>query len=163
MAPSPNNKRIVVCADGTWNIRDQLDKTSGKRRPSNVTKVARAVLPRAADGTHQIVIYHEGVGTHGGLDKLTGGAFGSGIEDNVRSLYRSIIYNYVDGDELFFFGFSRGAFTVRTLAGFMAYVGLLEKDDDYWMPEIYECYEKGYKRNSDEWKTAFRRVEGTRD
>src|SRR5687768_17262242 len=115
-------KRLVVCADGTWNIRDQEDKKSSKRRPTNVTKVARAVLPRAGDGTDQMVIYLEGVGTHGGLDKFTGGAFGHGIEDNVRSLYRSIVYNYVPGDEIFCFGFSRGAFTVRTLLGFMFHV-----------------------------------------
>jgi uncharacterized protein (DUF2235 family) len=155
-------KRLVVCADGTWNIRDQVDKDSGKRRPTNVTKIARAVLPRAADGTDQMVIYLEGVGTHGGLDKFSGGAFGHGIEDNVRSLYRSIVYNYVPGDELFFFGFSRGAFTVRTLAGFMWHVGLLEKDDDYYLPEIYGLYEKGAWRDTEQWKQAFHNIEGTR-
>src|SRR5690348_14290662 len=103
-------KRLVICADGTWNLRDQVDKESGKRRPTNVTKLARAVLPRAPDGVEQVVIYHDGVGTKGGLDKFTGGAFGDGIEDNVRALYRSILYNYVPGDELYLFGFSRGAF-----------------------------------------------------
>jgi uncharacterized protein (DUF2235 family) len=151
-------KRIVVCADGTWNIRDQLDKATGKRRPSNVTKVARAVLPN--DGSvEQVVFYHEGLGTSGGLDTYTGGAFGDGIERNIRDLYRSILYNYVPGDELFFFGFSRGAFTVRTLAGFMHLVGLLRKDDDYWLPEIYDCYSQGRRPGSAEWTQAFRGVE----
>ena len=69
-------KRIVSCADGTWNVRDQQDEKTKKRRPTNVTKVARAVLPRAANGVDQIVFYHDGVGTSGGLDKYTGGAFG---------------------------------------------------------------------------------------
>src|SRR5262245_4503623 len=155
-------KRIVICADGTWNERDQLDETTKKRRPTNVTKVARAVLPRSANGVDQMVFYHDGVGTSGGLDKYTGGAFGDGIEDNVRELYRIILYNYVPNDELFFFGFSRGAFTVRTLAGFMNAVGLIEKDDDYYLPEIYACYEGGKRPGSPEWTQAFHNVKGTR-
>ena len=155
-------KRIVICADGTWNIRDQVDKKTNKRRPTNVTKVARAILPRAADGVDQVVVYHDGVGTEGGLDRYTGGGFGHGIEDNVRSLYRSILYNYAPGDELYFFGFSRGAFTVRTLAGFMNQVGLVEKDDDYYIPEIYACYERSEGPGSRGWTYAFRNVQGTR-
>lgn len=155
-------KRIVICADGTWNERDQLDKESGKRRPTNVTKTARAIRPRAGDGADQVVFYHDGLGTRGPMDKVTGGAFGAGIEDNVRNLYRSIVYNYEPDDELFFFGFSRGAFTVRTLAGFMNRVGLVEKDDDYYVPEIYRCYEKNKGPGTPEWDEAFHNVDGTR-
>jgi uncharacterized protein (DUF2235 family) len=152
-------KRIVICADGTWNVRDQASEEAKTRRPTNVTKVARAVRSRAADGVHQVVYYHDGVGTGVGLkDKLTGGAFGSGIEDNVRDLYRFILYNYVDGDELFFFGFSRGAFTVRTLAGFMNKVGLISKDKDYFVPEIYACYENNEQPGSRAWQKAFGRA-----
>jgi len=155
-------KRIVICADGTWNLRDQVDEQSGKRRPTNVTKTARAILPRAKNGVDQVVFYHDGLGTRGPMDKITGGAFGSGIEDNIRNLYRSIVYNYEQGDELFFFGFSRGAFTVRTLAGFMNLVGLVEKDDDYYVPEIYRCYEKNKRPGSVEWQHAFQKVSDTR-
>ena len=155
-------KRIVICADGTWNVRDQVDKESGKRRPTNVTKTARAILPRANDGVDQVVFYHDGLGTQGPMDQMTGGAFGTGIEDNIRNLYRAIVYNYEVGDELYFFGFSRGAFTVRTLAGFMNLVGLVEKDDDYYVPEIYRCYEKNQRPGSREWEDAFHNVDGTR-
>jgi uncharacterized protein (DUF2235 family) len=155
-------KRIVICADGTWNIRDQVDKESGKRRPTNVTKLARAVRPRAANGTDQVVCYHDGLGTGGALDRVSGGAFGHGMEDNLRVLYRFILYNYMPGDELYFFGFSRGAFTVRSLAGFMKKVGLLEKDDDYYVPEIYACYEKNIGPGTPQWEQAFRKVRGTR-
>ena len=57
-------KRIVICADGTWNTRDnQVDKKTGRLHPTNVTKVVRAVLPQAKNGTPQVVYYHEGVGT----------------------------------------------------------------------------------------------------
>jgi uncharacterized protein (DUF2235 family) len=152
-------KRIVLCADGTWNIRDQKDKETGKRRPSNVTKIARAIRARAPDGVDQVVFYHDGIGTEGGaVDRVTDGAFGHGMEENIRTLYRFIIYNHEPGDELFFFGFSRGAFTVRTLAGFMNFVGIIEKDDDYYVPEIYGCYEKGKGPGTPEWKHAFHKV-----
>jgi len=155
-------KRIVICADGTWNLRDQVDEGSGKRRPTNVTKIARAILPRALDGVDQVVFYHDGVGTRGPWDKLTGGAFGHGIEGNIRDLYRSIVYNFEPGDELYLFGFSRGAFTVRTLAGFMNLVGLVQKDDDYYVPDIYGCYEHGYRPGSGEWTQAFHNVKNCR-
>lgn len=156
-------KRIVVCADGTWNIRDKVDDKTGKRRPTNVTKVARAVQPRARDGVDQVVFYHEGVGTSGLRDKYTGGLLGDGIEKNIRELYRSILYNYADGDELFFFGFSRGAFTVRTLAGFMNKVGLIQKDADYYLPELYAWYESGKGTDSPEWKRAFHNIRDARE
>ena len=155
-------KRIVICADGTWNVRDQVDSASGKRRPTNVTKTARAILPRASDGCDQVVFYHDGLGTRGPMDKVSGGAFGTGIEDNIRNIYRDIVYNYEQGDELYLFGFSRGAFTVRTLAGFMNFVGLVEKDDDYYVPEIYHCYETNKGEGSKEWQDAFHNVKGTR-
>lgn len=154
-------KRIVICADGTWNIRDQEDE-HGRRRPSNVTKMARAIRPRDRHGVDQIVFYHDGIGTRGPLDKLTGGAFGDGIEGNIRNLYRFIVYNYEPGDDLYFFGFSRGAFTVRTLAGFMKWVDLIEKDDDFWVPELYACYEGRKGPDSPEWKKAHARIAGKR-
>src|SRR5256885_9057038 len=155
-------KRIVICADGTWNHRDQLDERTRRRRPTNVTKVARAVRPRAKDGTNQVVYYHEGIGTGGATDKVTGGAFGHGMESNIRDLYRFIVYNYEPSDELYFFGFSRGAFTVRSLSGFMYKVGLIEKDDDYYVPEIYACYECNQGPGTAQWAAAFHNVQGPR-
>ena len=162
-------KRIVICADGTWNQSDQIDKESGKRRPTNVTKIARAVQSVGADGADQVVYYHSGVGTGGPLDQFTGGAFGRGIENNIRALYRFILYNHVPGDELFLFGFSRGAFTVRTLAGFMHRYGLVRKRDDYYVPEMYQCYEKNIAQHTPEWDRIFlndkgiSRIQRTRD
>jgi uncharacterized protein (DUF2235 family) len=155
-------KRLIICADGTWNVRDQIDQESGKRRPTNVTKVARAIRPRARDGVDQVVFYHDGLGTRGPLDRATGGAFGTGIEDNIRNLYRSIVYNFEPDDELYLFGFSRGAFTVRTLTGFMNLVGLVEKDGDYYVPEIYRCYEANKRPGSPEWQAAFHNIKTVR-
>jgi uncharacterized protein (DUF2235 family) len=151
-------KRIVICADGTWNIRDQIDKATGKRHATNVTKVARAVRPQAANGTNQIVYYHDGVGTRQGLDRVTGGAFGEGIEANIREIYRFLAYNYVTGDEIYLFGFSRGAFTVRTLAGFMNKLGLVEKGDDFCLPELYSCYENRLLEGTAEWVSAHKNI-----
>ncbi len=155
-------KRIVICADGTWNQREQVDEKTGKRKPSNVTKAARTVLPKSAGGVQQVVYYHEGVGTGNALDKVTGGAFGDGMSSNIRDLYRFIVYNYDPGDELYFLGFSRGAFTVRSLAGFMNKVGLVEKDDDFYTPELYALYENNAAPGSAEWQQAFHNVKGAR-
>lgn len=155
-------KRIVICADGTWNLRDQADEETGKRRPTNVTKIARAIKPLSQAGVHQVVLYHDGLGTRGGSDKFKGGAFGEGIEDVIRSLYRNILYNYVEGDELYFFGFSRGAYTVRTLAGFMNRIGLVEKDDDYYVLDLYECYAGRCDETSEKWLKAHRNVNNKR-
>ncbi|HJQ59506.1 MAG TPA: DUF2235 domain-containing protein [Vineibacter sp.] len=152
-------KRIILCADGTWNVRDQLDKQTGKRRPTNVTKIARAIRARAPDGVDQIVFYHDGIGTEGGaVDQMTDGALGSGMEDNIRTLYRFLLYNHRAGDELYFFGFSRGAFTVRSLAGFLNKVGLVEKEHDYFVPDLYDCYEQGAGPGSAPWQHAFRHI-----
>jgi uncharacterized protein (DUF2235 family) len=152
-------KRIILCADGTWNQPEQVDEETGRRRPTNVLKVARAVRPEAIDGTKQVVFYLVGIGGESqGIDKLTDGAFGNGMERNVRSLYRFLVFNYCPGDEIYLFGFSRGAFTVRTLAGFMNVVGLLEKEDEFYTPDLYALYESSTPNDSPEWQRAFRNV-----
>ena len=137
-------KRLIICADGTWNEPDQIDK-KGVRKPSNVVKTARAILPQAIDGTPQIVFYDQGVGTDEGLtSKIIGGAFGKGLTKNILDCYRFIVHNYNAGDEVFMFGFSRGAFTVRSLAGLIGRCGLLTKSDAYYIPDAYAHYRLKY-------------------
>jgi uncharacterized protein (DUF2235 family) len=155
-------KRIILAADGTWNEAERKDPKTGRPQPTNVLKVARAILPRASDGTDQVVFYLYGVGTGGGLDKFTGGAFGDGMEQNVRSLYRFLVYNYEPGDEIYLFGFSRGAFTVRTLAGFINRVGLVQRDDEYYTAELFALYESSIPPDSPEWQHAFRNIKDAR-
>src|SRR5262245_60669235 len=110
-------RRLIVCADGTWNSNDER-----KGHPTNVVKLARAILPVAPDGTSQIVYYHRGLGTGGWFDRWFGGLFGHGLSESVICCYRFLVDNYVPpdgddpGDEIYLFGFSRGAFTVRSLA-----------------------------------------------
>jgi uncharacterized protein (DUF2235 family) len=134
------NKRIVICSDGTWNTPDQKD--GGENRPSNVVKMARAIAANSPDGKPQIVFYDQGVGTSWGLDRLTGGAFGKGLEKNIEDAYRFLMHNFEDGDEIFFFGFSRGAYTVRSTAGLIRNSGILKKIYAEKFPEAYKLYRK---------------------
>ena len=114
-------KRLIVCCDGTWNWPDQ------EGNPTNVVKMTRAIRPTAEDGTVQSVFYDAGVGTGNQLDRLAGGTLGAGLGDNVKQAYAALAYNYEPGDEVYFFGFSRGAFTVRSLGGLIGLVGILDK------------------------------------
>ena len=114
-------KRIVVCCDGTWNRPTQDTST-------NVVKMARAVLSTAPDGTAQVVFYDAGVGTEGGLlTRLSGGLFGEGLKKNIGDAYRFLVHNYDEGDEIYLFGFSRGAYTARSTVGLVRNAGILRK------------------------------------
>ena len=125
------NKRIVICCDGTWNTPAQ---------PTNVVKLLRSIKPYSDDGKHQVVFYDQGVGTYNPVDKFIGGAFGKGLEQNVLDAYRFIVHNYQQGDELYCFGFSRGAYTARALGGMLHSIGLLAKDELHNLPAAYQYY-----------------------
>lgn len=73
--------------------------------------------------------YHSGVGTSDALDRVLGGAVGLGLSRNVRDAYAFIAANYCEGDEIFLFGFSRGAYTARSVAGMIGWIGLIHKAD----------------------------------
>jgi uncharacterized protein (DUF2235 family) len=120
-APSPaKTKRIVFCFDGTWN-RLSADCLT------NVAMLAQMVRPIAADGTPQIVYYDEGIGTSGNrLLNIRDGMFGKGMERIMREAYRFLIFNYEPGDEIFAFGFSRGAYTARSFIGFIRHAGIID-------------------------------------
>ena len=114
-------KNIVICSDGTGN-------SGGKRRGTNVWRIFNAV-DRNREDCQQITYYDDGVGTHNiRLLRLLGGAFGRGLSRNIREAYEFLSLNYEKGDKVFLFGFSRGAFTVRSLAGMICRCGLLESD-----------------------------------
>jgi len=116
-------KRLVVCCDGTWNAPDQYDR--GVLRPTNVVKIARLVLPQAPNGIAQKMYYDPGVGTGDFIDRIFGGAFGVGLKHNVIQAYDYLSQNYESGDEIWLFGFSRGAYTVRRVVGLIRKCGLL--------------------------------------
>lgn len=127
-------KRLVFCFDGTWN-RLSADT------PTNVVLTAASIERTTADGVSQIIHYDEGVGT-GRLEHYSGGMFGAGLVANVREAYRFLIFNYDPGDELFVFGFSRGAFTARTFVGLLRHVGPLRRLHAARIDEALALYER---------------------
>jgi uncharacterized protein (DUF2235 family) len=133
-------RRLVICSDGTWNEPQKMHVT-------NVVKIARAIRPRDRDGISQIVFYDWGVGTGGWRERLTGGALGNGIDKNIMDAYRFLVHNYIRGDHLSFFGFSRGAYTVRSLVGLMRNCGLVRKKHADRIPEAYALYRSRRREN----------------
>jgi uncharacterized protein (DUF2235 family) len=131
------SKRLVLCCDGTWNTPDQT--SGGHPCPTNVTKLALGVADTGDDGKQQRVFYHRGVGTSR-WERLRGGAFGFGLSRDVKDTYRFIVENFEPDDELFFFGFSRGAFTARSTAGLVRNAGILRRECADRLDEAYELY-----------------------
>ena len=134
-------KNIVICCDGTGNEFSDHN--------SNVVKLYSTLV---IDGKTQIGYYHPGVGTMGAptatnwvsktWSMLTGLAFGAGLLTNVGDAYRYLMDNYQDGDQVYLFGFSRGAYTARALAGLLHMFGLLYPGNDGLIPYILRMYAK---------------------
>lgn len=121
-------KRLVVFLDGTWNSVDSN---------TNVWRMRALMAAKGKDGRPQLVYY--GLGVNGFL----GGVFGHGLDDNIRLAYEWLIENYNEGDEIFIFGFSRGAFTARSLAGLVAIDGILKAGSPIGTSELFKRYRKG--------------------
>jgi uncharacterized protein (DUF2235 family) len=132
-------KRIIICCDGTWNRPDQVHE--GEVCASNVTKIARCISSVDPAGIQQSVFYDRGVGT-GHFDRLRGGAFGWGIKKKILDAYTFLITTYSPGDELFFFGFSRGAYTVRSVFGLIRNSGLLKPEFADRVADAYGLYRR---------------------
>ena len=125
-------KRIVFCFDGTWNRLDAKNVT-------NVVHTARNVAYQDDDGIAQIVHYDQGVGTKA-HERIRGGVFGMGLMDNLEEAYRFLTFNYEQGDEIYLFGFSRGAFSARSFAGLIYNCGIA--NDVKKIPEAISLYKK---------------------
>lgn len=140
---------LVVCCDGTWNTPD--DTENGLPSPTNVCKIYNAVRV-VEEADRPLTYYHPGVGTDGGLlDKFMGGSIGAGLGRNVKSAYRWLAAHYRPGDRIWLFGFSRGAFTARCVAGMVTRYGLRDLSDPHlsasavWeaVDAVYEKYREG--------------------
>lgn len=135
-------KNIVLLSDGTGN-------SAAKQHKTNVWRLYQALDLRHDD---QIAFYDDGVGSQEFLPvKLVSGAFGLGLKRNVVRLYKTLCRTYRDGDRIYLFGFSRGAFTVRMLAGLVALRGLYtgfkdERDLHTRARQQFEKYRLGYGR-----------------
>src|SRR5687768_14597466 len=110
-------KRLSIFLDGTWN-----DEGSA----TNVHSLSQLVAAVGNDGIPQEKYYDSGVGTRW-HNKVTGGALGRGLSENVRQAYAWLLKKYEDGDEVYIFGFSRGAYTARSLGGLIAGCGLARR------------------------------------
>jgi len=150
------SKNIIFCADGTWNGPDQDDDHDNIPDPTNVFKLFELldgtlagpdIEPEkekrlmTAETTHQVAKYLHGVGDSSNpLVKIMGGIFGSGIITRIVRGYTFISREYEPGDSIFILGFSRGAYTARALAGFIASQGLLAT---YLTRDKETAYQKG--------------------
>ncbi len=155
-------KKIILCFDGTWN---EPENPRGDRvNPTNVLKIARGISPRDETNCEQVVFYETGIGagTQGWLQragKLIRGATGYGISDNIRSVYRFLANNYNEGDDIFVFGFSRGAYSARSLIGMIECSGLLKKADMEFVPQAYAYYRtRPGKRSASEYHALITRL-----
>lgn len=121
-------KRLAIFLDGTWNSVNSN---------TNVWRMRALCASKSADGKPQLIYYEVGV------NGFLGGVFGHGLDENIRLAYEWLIENYNDGDEIFIFGFSRGAFTARSLAGLIAINGVLKAGSPIGVTELFDRYKKG--------------------
>ena len=136
------SKSIFVCCDGTGNEFAAKDSPDGN---SNVVKLYTALKLNV----HQVAYYHPGVGTLGDPTKtgmarkwsvIKGLAFGEGFQDNVLDAYRYLMQHYAADDKVYLFGFSRGAYTARALAGLLHGYGLLCRGNESHIPYAWQMY-----------------------
>lgn len=160
-------KRFVVCLDGTWNNTSrEVEREDGSRvyRPTNVLKLARATRRDPANAS-QITYYDAGVGAMNRapdmgarivrwVDNTVGGGWGAGFEVNIEEAYTFLANNYSEGDQIFIFGFSRGAAQARSLCRLIEWFGgFPTKNDAYYVPRIFSRYleEQGERRKPTLW------------
>lgn len=136
VATGQQPKRLVIFLDGTWN---------NVQSNTNVWRMRALCAPLDKDGKSQLVYYSIGV------NGFLGGVFGQGIDENIRLAYEWLVENYNPGDEIFIFGFSRGAFTARSLAGLVAMHGILKPGSPIGIGELFDRY-RGKKDTV--WKLA---------
>lgn len=122
--------RIAIFADGTWNKMDAAD------RGTNVVKLCNATVNDRSRG--QVTAYDAGVGSRW-YNRIRGGAFGIGISQNIKDCYAALVKEWKGhDDEIFLFGFSRGAYTVRSLAGLIGFVGIVREEGA--IDQAYDFY-----------------------
>ena len=132
-------KRIIACCDGAWNKPGNIDR--GKRVQTNVEIIFNAIC-KNGDGIEQVKLYDSGVGTGYSIkDRFIGGAAGLGIDEKIKDVYKFLILNYESEDqEIYLFGFSRGAYTARSVVGLINNCGILKPEYFHLVNEAYNLY-----------------------
>jgi uncharacterized protein (DUF2235 family) len=130
-------KRLIICMDGTW------QNMAVTRKMTNVARIALDIAP-VADGVQQLVYYSPGIGGETFLeatkDRFFKGAVGEGAEEAIVQAYMFLSLNYQPGDEIYLFGFSRGAFCVRSLGGLVRSSGLIRRDRAHKVRDGFHLY-----------------------
>jgi uncharacterized protein (DUF2235 family) len=144
-------KRLITCSDGTWNKPDNKDR--GQPVETNVEKMFRAICSTdtsdAYNPIRQLKIYDQGVGTgFTWKDRLIGGATGAGIDKNIKDMYTFLMLNYEPGDHIYLFGFSRGAYTARSIGGLIRNCGILKPENIMLVDKAYNLYRDRNKYSS---------------
>jgi uncharacterized protein (DUF2235 family) len=134
-------KRLIVCCDGTWNRADSV-------HPTNVLRLHEWLAEHSMDGVVQKKRHFDGVGTRFG-EQILGGMVGAGLSEKIKDAYRFLVEFYEPGDTLFFFGFSRGAYTVRSLAGLVRKAGLLRRTEHTRIDDAYRLYRSEERPDGD--------------
>ncbi|KAK2010399.1 hypothetical protein LZ32DRAFT_681462 [Colletotrichum eremochloae] len=146
-------KRIIICCDGTW----QSSVNGRQDIPSNATRLARSIartgtIKRKKDPNtqedeevtcQQVVYYSSGIGTGGGtslIENLRQATFGDGLVTEVIKAYNFVVMNYAPGDQVCCFGFSRGAYTARSVAGLITDIGIIQPKEMDDFPVLYKIY-----------------------
>ena len=132
-------RRLIVLFDGTW---------SKVQTRTNVERLWKLIAPGDAGGNEQVCKYIAGVGVKPGIEHLLGGAFGLGLSGNVKEGFQWLSQTWREGDEIWLLGFSRGAYTARSLAGLIRKCGLLKPDeqggvDSADVDAAYDLYRNG--------------------
>src|ERR1700730_18175576 len=135
-------KRLAIFLDGTWNSVDSN---------TNVWRMRALCAAKSKDGRTQLIYYEVGV------NGFLGGIFGQGLDENIRKAYEWLIENYSEGDEIFIFGFSRGAYTARSLAGLIAKLGILKPGSPIGVAQLFSRY----KRSDEETIGKLRELQDT--
>ncbi|KAL2127516.1 hypothetical protein VTI74DRAFT_10615 [Chaetomium olivicolor] len=142
-----NKKRLVICCDGTWNNTNE-----GSGPPTNVSRLSGAVAHKCCSGMPQIVYYHPGAGTESSkVARIIGGAFGVGVAQDIAESYRFICDNYNPGDEIVIIGFSRGAFTARSVGAMVCALGFLNRSGLDQLPHIFNDYKTWYRWHKEQY------------
>ena len=135
-SPETPKRRLALFLDGTWN--EVSDNT-------NIWRFRALFAPTGSDRCEQRAYYSTGLGTRFG-EKVRGGMFGTGIDTAITSAYEWLMQNYASGDEVFIIGFSRGAYTARSLSGFISKCGLLQSGAPLGVNQLYKRYRRAHER-----------------
>ena len=128
-------KKIIILCDGTW-------QSLTTEHATNIRKLKNLLKPNDDNGTEQLAHYLSGVGTGDAFDKVAGGFTGKGLEEKIQEAYKHLCEDFCEGDEIHIIGFSRGAYTARSLVGFINRVGIINKSELSKLPGLWNDYKR---------------------